>query len=117
MYSICLTSITEYSQHPDAKELEEALELIAKGDRDALIRFYESTKAAVYGFALSILKNVQDAEDVLQESYLRVYAAAESYKPNGKPMAWLFTITRNLALMKIRKQSRIADLPQEDWER
>ena len=51
---------------------------------------------------------------MLQETYLHIYQAAGRYKPNGNPMPWIFTITRNLALMKIRESKRQDELPAED---
>ncbi len=39
-----------------------------------------------------------------------------SYRPQGKPMAWIFTIVRNRCLQKLRERGRTADIPPEDWE-
>lgn len=75
---------------------------IAAGDRDAFHFLYEEISKHVYGFALSITKNTHDAEDVLQETMLAIYWKAESYQGRGKPMAWIFTIARNFALMRLR---------------
>ena len=63
------------------------------------------------------MKNTHDAEDVLHDCYISVYQTAHSYESAGKPMAWIFTITRNLCLSKIRSRSRFAVVPEEDWER
>jgi len=68
----------------------------------ALEALYERTKAAVYGLALSILRNPQDAEDVMQDTYIRIIRSAGRYRSQGKPMAFILTITRNLALDRIR---------------
>ena len=76
--------------------LETYLSQIAEGSKDGLALLYEQTYAAVYGFALSILRNPQDAEDVQHDTYIQIWKAASSYRPTGKPMAWIFTITRNL---------------------
>lgn len=95
---------------------ENCIAEIAGGARDALARLYETTHAAVYGFALSILKNRQDAEDVLQETYIQIWNAAGSYTPRGKPLSWIFTIARNLALMRIRERTRTVALAPEDWQ-
>ena len=100
----------------DFDRMEEDLRLIAAGDSEALVALYERTYAAVYGFALSICRNVHDAEDVLQETYLRVFESAGRYRAQGKPMAWLLTIVRNLCLQKLRERQRQSDLPQESWE-
>ena len=97
--------------------LEGCLARIVEGEREALALLYEQTRVMIYGFALSICKNAQDAEDVLQDTYTRVWTNAASYRPSGKPLAWLFTVARNLALMKLREERKTLDLPQEEWER
>ncbi len=91
---------------PGCEAAEKCIIAIASGDKEALARLYEDTGAAVYGFALSILKNPDDAADVLQDVYVKVWEAAPAYRALGKPMAWIFTITRNLALMDIRRQNK-----------
>ena len=91
---------------------EEFLRRVALGDREAFHQLYLETGRSVYSFILSILKNPQDAEEVLQETYLKIWTSAGSYKPQGKPLAWMFTIARNLCYMKFRDQKRMADV---DW--
>lgn len=86
---------------------------ISQQDSAAFSLFYEQTKSAVYAFALSMLKNQEDALDVMQETYLKIRAAAHLYQPMGKPMAWVYTITRNLCLMHLRSHSRYQELPEE----
>lgn len=86
-----------------AAQLDENLIIrMADGDRDAFSEFYKQTSSAVYGFALSILRNKHDAEDVMHDTFIRAYSAAIGYKPSGNPMPWLLTIVRNLSLNKIR---------------
>ena len=77
----------EATESKNAERLDYYLAQIANYDREALAEIYHLTSAAVFGFALSILKNMQDAEDVLHDTYLRIYAAAGGYKSMGKPMA------------------------------
>ena len=115
MYSICLTSTIECNQRLHGDWLEAQVEQMAMGDQNALCALYEATKAATYGFALSIVKNRHDAEDILQETYIRIYAGSAAYQKNGKPMAWIFTIVRNLSLMKLRDKKRISPMEEEDW--
>jgi RNA polymerase sigma-70 factor (ECF subfamily) len=106
--------LTAMEEAPDAL-YESCIGKIADGDKAALGTLYEHTKSAVYGFALSIVQNAQDAEDVLQDTFVSVFASARSYQRMGKPMAWVLTITRNLALMKIRSRRKTAGLPEEEW--
>lgn len=82
---------------------ENLLIKISQGDSAAFSDFYNQTKTAVYSFAMSILKNPHDAQDIMQDTYIKVHANAHSYTPQGKPLAWVFTITRNLCLMHLRK--------------
>jgi RNA polymerase sigma-70 factor (ECF subfamily) len=68
----------------------------------------------VYGYALSLVKNVHDAEDVLQECYLKLCSAAAAYRKQGKPMAFLLRIVRNLCYDRLRdRQRRESDLSSE----
>ena len=98
------------------KRLERALKRLAKGKSQSLDDIYELTKGSVYGFILSILKNPEDAEDVMQDTYVKVCLNASQYQAQGKPMAWILTIARNLSLMRIRSQKRIADIPDYEWD-
>ena len=96
--------------------LEEILQRVGNGEKKALGELYHETRAAVYGFSLSITKNPSDSEDVLQETYLKVWANAGSYKAKGTPMAWILTITKNLSLMKLREKKRYQDLEEHEWD-
>ena len=99
-------NINEYQE----SLLEKHIKDISLGSKDALSNLYSFTKTSVYGFALSILKDLHEAEDVLQEVYIKIYENASFYQPNGKPLAWILTITKNLALMKLRKTKNHVDV-------
>lgn len=87
----------------NAAALDENLILrMAEGDRNAFREFYEHTSSAVYGFALSILRNKHDAEDVMHDAFIKAYTAAVTYRPTGKPLAWMMTIVRNMCLNRIK---------------
>ena len=115
MFAFVMTGPSSRSGRQDGV-IENCIEKIAAGDREALTPLYRQTSATVYGFALSILKNRQDAEDVLQDTYLRIWNAAGSYTPGGKPLAWILTITRNLALMRMRERSRTVEMAPDVWQ-
>ena len=100
----------------DPAELEELLLRIAGGEQQALEELYRRTRGAVYALALSYLKNAHDAQDVTQDTFVRVWEGAVQYRPQGSPMAWLLTIVRNLARMKLRQGARQAELSEEEWE-
>ena len=93
---------------------EQLLRQVGMGDAEAFQQLYQSTDRTVYSFILSILKNPQDAEEVMQETYLKVWTSAAAYQSQGKPLAWMFTIARNLCYMKFRDQKHQADMGLDD---
>ena len=93
---------------------EELLKQVGTGDEDAFRQLYHNTDRTVYSFILSILKNPQDAEEIMQETYLKIWTSAASYHSQGKPLAWIFTIARNLCYMRFRDQKRQADMGLDD---
>lgn len=101
--------------YSEAGVLEALLARIAAGDRDALGEIYELTHGAVFGFAMSMSHTPADAEDILHDTYLAVFSSAGNYSAKGKPMAWIMTIAKNLARMRMRKAKRLVDAPDNDW--
>ena len=83
---------------------------MAEGDGNAFRELYQQTSSAVYGFALSILRNKPDAEDVMHDTFIKTYTSAITYKPMGKPMAWILTIVRNLCYNKLRSGKVCSDI-------
>ena len=113
---LVMMQTTEYEGMQDRKELDRLLADVARGDQDALAGLYHRTRAAVYAMALSILKNTHDAQDVTQDTFVRVWDSAPQYRSRGTPMAWILTITRNLARMRLRQGTRETELDKTEWE-
>jgi len=103
-------------KYKEIKIEESIFKKIAENDMAAFEKLYHLTERSVYAYALSILKNHEDAMDVLQETYLKIRGAAHLYKPMGKPMAWIFTIARNLAMSKLRLRNKTENMQVEDME-
>ena len=57
---------------------------------------------ALYGYAMTLTRNATEAEDLVQETYLRATSAANQPQPNGNLKAWLFVIMRNAWLNQLR---------------
>lgn len=85
---------------------ESLFERIGKDDMDAFESLYNLTERTMYAYILSIVRNHEDTLDILQETYLKIRSAAHLYKPMGKPLAWMFTIARNLHLSNVRSDKR-----------
>lgn len=96
-------------------QLDENLILrMAMNDKDAFRELYGQTAGVVYGFAMSILRNRHDAEDVMHDAFIKIYTGAVTYRPSGNPMAWILTIVRNLCLNRIRSGKVCEELSEYD---
>ncbi|MHB1021436.1 MAG: sigma-70 family RNA polymerase sigma factor [Acidobacteriaceae bacterium] len=92
-------------RHP-AKELE-LIERICAGEREpfhALIRPYEKQ---IYGIVYSILRNREEAEDVVQEALFKAFKALASFRKESRFSTWLIQIATNEALQRLRQQKRV----------
>ena len=87
----------------ETKELEACIARVATGDQTAFAELYDKCSRAVFSYAVSVLHAPDKADDVVQEAFLKIWRAAPSYTPCGKPMAWVMRITRNLCLDELRR--------------
>lgn len=76
--------------------IEECLISLAEGNIEAMDVLYELIKKDTYAFALSKVKNKFDADDILQDTFVRIYENAKLYTSLGKPMSWIFTVESNV---------------------
>lgn len=93
------------------------IERVAQGDSRAFEELYTDTYRSMYAFCLSLTMNNEDAEDLLQDTYIRVRNAAHLYKEQGNPMAWIMKIAQNLYRMKLRDGRRLQTEAYGDEER
>lgn len=116
MLMLMLAQTMEQTGVENRRELDGLLTGVAAGDREALAELYRRTRTAVYGLALSYVKNAHDAQDVTQDAFVRIWDSAPQYRPQGSPMGWILTVTRNLALMKLREREKQGELDEEQWD-
>jgi len=87
------------------------IERIVARDQAALTELYERHSRLLFTLILRIVKDRGDAEDVLQEVFVRVWDRAEGYDASlGTPAAWLARISRNRAIDRLRARSVRADV-------
>lgn len=79
-------------------------ERIRNGDMDAFRELYELTYAPLYAFLLSYTLNREDAQDLLQDTFIKIYNNCHLYNEQGNPMAWMMKIAKNLFLTKCKKE-------------
>ena len=90
-------------------ELVWLLDAVAKGDEAAFERLYRETRAKLYGVLLRILGRPALAEEVMQETYLKVWKMADKFDPAiASPITWMVAIARNRAIDIVRKRGDIS---------
>jgi len=86
-------------------ELVRLIAAVAKGDEAAFERLYVATRAKLFGVVLRILRRQDLAEEVIQETYVRVWNDAGHFNPAmSSPITWMASIARNRAIDVVRKR-------------
>jgi len=86
-------------------ELVWLLAAVAKGDEAALERLYRATRPKLYGVVLRILRRADLADEVMQETYLKVWSSAGQFDPGAcSPVTWMIAIARNRAIDLVRRK-------------
>ena len=94
--------------NPGPSELADLLAATARGDRAAFRRLYDATAPKLLGIVLRITRSRAEAEDVLQDAFIRVWNNAGKFSPAaGSPMAWMVAIARNRAIDIIRVKTPV----------
>jgi len=96
-------------------ELAWLLAAVARKDEAAFERLYAATRAKLFGVALRILRRTDLAEEVIQETYLKVWNGAARFDPAiATPITWMVAIARNRAIDIVRRKTdaRLDEEPQ-----
>lgn len=93
---------------------EPSLQALQSGDRLEFSRLVEAYSAPIYRLALKILGNQQDAEDVLQETFIKAYRHLGEFEGRSRISTWLYRIASNEALMLLRRRHPEAISVDED---
>ena len=80
------------------------LTALQAGDRAEFARLVETYSGQVYRLALKMLQNPQDAEDILQETFIKAYKALPKFEGRSSLSTWLYRIATNESLMFLRKK-------------
>lgn len=88
---------------------------LAEGDAWALDRIYLLVSRQMYALARSIVKNTSDAEDIVQDTFVKIVEKIGSFSRGSNGYAWIMKITRNNALDFLRKRGRRAEENIDDF--
>lgn len=87
----------------DSADIADLIARCALRDRAAFATLYRRTSAKLYGVTLRILKDRSDADEALQEVYVKIWQRADRYAPGGySPISWLVAVARNHCLDVLR---------------
>ena len=100
------------------EDIEGWLARAALGDRAAFLQLYDATSGKLFGLSLRVLGNRSEAEDALQDIYVKIWRNADRYRVNGlSPITWMATVARNHCIDIIRRrraEGSRAEMPADD---
>lgn len=99
---------------PTITYTEELVARCRKGDQRAQLEIYNKYYKAMYNTALRIVNDTAEAEDVMQEAFIKAFSKLDSFQGKSTFGAWLKKITVNLSINSINKHSRYQNVPYED---
>lgn len=88
----------------EANQASLSLQALRSGDRAEYARLVENYYQLVYRLALKMLGNPQDAEDILQETFIKVFKHINTFDERSSLSTWIYRIATNEALMFLRKK-------------
>ncbi|HUV28697.1 MAG TPA: sigma-70 family RNA polymerase sigma factor [Anaerolineales bacterium] len=88
----------------DKEQKTISLKALRDGDREEFARLVEEYSPLIYRLGLKMLNNPQDAEDILQETFIKTYKHIGKFDGRSSISTWLYRIATNEALMSLRKK-------------
>lgn len=83
------------------------LDALRRKDKREFAKLVDAHSEKIYRLALKMLGNVQDAEDILQETFIKAYNNIDGFEGRSKIMTWLYRIAVNESLMLLRKRKGV----------
>lgn len=90
----------------DPENIDALVRAARDGDRNAFMTIVSTYQRKVFALAYSILRDREDALDIVQETFLRFYRKADLYKEGNSFQGWLLRIAKNLCVDHYRKNTR-----------
>jgi RNA polymerase sigma-70 factor (ECF subfamily) len=97
-------------------DLEEAMRRYAGGDDSAFQALYTLVSPRLYGFCVRLTRRRSEADDVFQETFLKLHRSRTSYVPGSTAIHWVYAIARSVYLDRLRYQKRRPEVSAETEE-
>lgn len=98
------------------REEDFSLQALRTGDRAEFARLVETYSPLIYRLGLKMLNNSQDAEDILQETFIKAYRHLDTFDGRSRISTWLYRIATNEALMLLRRKRPDTISVNQPWE-
>jgi RNA polymerase sigma-70 factor (ECF subfamily) len=82
---------------------------------EEVLALFQQLRDPLFGVILRITQDPAEAEDLTQESFLRLFRHLKERRPLVNPKGWLFKVGHNLAIDRIRNESHVADMDEAMW--
>lgn len=103
--------MTAYADMEDIELVNKAVD----GDFDAFETIVQRYQDKAYRLAWGLVKNDEEANDVVQDAFLNVYRKLDSFQGDSKFSSWLYRVVVNAGLMRLRKTKRRAEIPLDEF--
>lgn len=94
-------------------EDQDLLARLRRHEEAAFSELFETYANRIYRLAMGLLKQADDAEEVVQATFLSAFEALDRFEPQAQISTWLYRIAYNHVLMFIRRRHTLAPLPEE----
>lgn len=103
--------------HEEEADVAALVARVGLADRKAFAALYRATNRKLFGVCLRMLQDRADAEEALQEVYVKVWKNAAGFRPDmASPMTWLISIARNHAVDVLRRRRQASEALDEAEE-
>ncbi len=106
--------LTQSSPHAEATE-QELVQRVQAGDVTAFDALFQQCCGKVFHQASRLLENAAEAEEIVQEVFLAVYEKAHTFRGEAAFTTWLFRLTANAALSRLRRRKRSKEVAMEEY--
>ncbi len=101
---MCEDGVNDDGLNQDGVNDDRLMVAAARGNTEAFRRLVSRWEQSLFAFLYHMVGSTEDAEDIAQETFLRVHAQAAKYQPAGKFQSWFFRIAGNLARSHLRRR-------------